>query len=181
MDRSSDLELADGQAEPARDAAQEVSTDAQAGTDDASSGDASSLDDADPTHPDDFCNNDAHEPDDSVTQTEAHDALSGIQPIGIVDLVACPGESDYFWGGRVDAGGSAGAVLTWDASLGELGLSMGNADNMSVTLDVDETTPGRAAVRIAEYYDYYFYVTVTNASNVAIPYELTLTAQVFGP
>jgi hypothetical protein len=96
--------------------------------------------------------------------------------------MACPGDEDLVWGGHVDAGGKAGAVLTWDGSLGQLELSLRDADNMPIEKrDVSMESPGRAEERVDEYYDSYFYVRVNNAGQQGIPYTIKVTAQVFGP
>lgn len=161
-------------------------SDASSGTTDArvDSGDASVLPDASSV-PDATlaaCTNDAREPDDHLADAERHDPVSGIVPIELTGLVACPFDRDVVWAGRVDSGGKAGAELTWDASLGDLELSLGDADNMPITqTDVSTSQPGHAEERVDEYYDSYFYVRVRNPGNVSIPYTLIVTAQVFGP
>jgi hypothetical protein len=128
------------------------------------------------------CTADAHEPDDTLTETEAHEPVSGIFPVELRQLTACPGDTDYVWAGRVDAGGKAGARLTWDASLGELQLALCDENGVPLTQrDVSSTSAGHAEERVDEYYGSFFYVRVTNSGGQSIPYDLTVTAQVFGP
>ncbi len=128
------------------------------------------------------CTPDEHEPDDTPEEAEAHPSIHGIQPIEITNRTACGFEPDVIWAGRVDSGGKAAATLTWDAKLGPLELALLDGNGTTISkLDVSTKEPGHIELGINAYYGVYFYVQVNNPESAAIPYSLSVTAQVFGP
>jgi hypothetical protein len=129
------------------------------------------------------CRSDAHEPDDTPAEAMAKQPLSGIRPIDVPDLVACAGESDWFYAGLVDMGGKAAAELTWDPALGSvLGLALYDQDMKALPgTPAVASEPGKLQLSVDEFYGKYFYVAVTSHTSVTTPYSLRVTAQVFGP
>ncbi len=138
--------------------------------------------DDDPSAHADPCTADEHEPDDTPEEAEAHPAIHNILPIEIANRTACGFEQDVIWAGRVDSGGKAATVLTWDAKVGALDLALLDGNGQAIAkLDVASKQAGRIELAVNEYYGAYFYIQVTNAGSAAIPYSLKVVAQVFGP
>ncbi len=130
------------------------------------------------------CDDDEHEEDDTFEHAAKEPPLmnpAGGKPVLLDGLVSQAFDPDWFHA-YGDCCNTIWAIVTWDASLGDLDLSLhdekGEAYQVGDPGFVHKDKPGFAAVRLSGHGGH-FYLQVTNADGDCVPYELKVYAPVY--